>query len=806
MADFVVLATADWDHPLWTNKQHTAQTLVAAGHRVLYVESLGIRPPRVDAADRTRILRRLRRMLQLPRQRRERLWVWSPPVLPGGHGGFGLRLNRSLLRLGLAVSCRWLGFDQPILWTYNPLTTLYLAPESFAGSVYHCVDRIQDQPGMPVARIEANERRLSEAVDVVFATSPELQTTHQHWNPHTLLFGNVADHEHFSRARRGDGDALLSCPTKLQSMQPPRLLFMGAIDAYKLDLDLVLQLAQKHPQWSFVLIGPVGECDPSTDVGALAACPNVQLIGPVAYADLPAWLAHANVALLPLQLNGYTRHMFPMKFFEYLSAGLPVVATAIPSLEAHADVAWLCPPEAGAFDRAIRAALNGQGPPLQKRLERAATQTYTARTEAMLTVLEERGVLAPTGLSSTLAERPPKHPRVALYIDSLKLGGAERVTLTWATWLQQVGWKPIVLTRKHAGWDFYPIPAGVGRAVEPVDPAWMRWCGPLAFPLRVLRLQRWIHRQNVALTIGVTSLPAIKMVLASRLAGVPCVVSERNDPGSKRIGPIWSVLRKLSYPWAALHLVQTQAVGAWLSQHLGVKRQLLLPNPVQWPLERFPPCLDPQQWLAKAGVSAADPVLLAVGTKAHQKGFDRLLRWWVPLALRHPDLQLVILGLEQQPYHGCDQQADLQALLAPQPELQARLHFPGRVGNVADWYDRTEIFVLSSRYEGFPNVLLEAMAAGCCCVAADCPHGPADLITDGDNGRLIADDATDADWVRCLDGLLTHPTERSRLAGQALAVRERYAPERLRNSLITALREVGTPALIQASAEWCRDG
>ena len=166
MADFVVLATADWDHPLWTNKQHTALTLAAAGHRVLYVESLGIRPPRVGAADRTRIVRRLRRLLQVPRQRRERLWVWSPPVLPGGHSGQALQLNRRLLQGGLELACRWLGFSNPILWTYNPLTTLYLDPESFAGSVYHCVDRIQDQPGMPVARIEASEQALSQAVDL----------------------------------------------------------------------------------------------------------------------------------------------------------------------------------------------------------------------------------------------------------------------------------------------------------------------------------------------------------------------------------------------------------------------------------------------------------------------------------------------------------------------------------------------------------------------------------------------------------------------------------------------------------------
>ena len=393
MADFVVLATADWDHPLWTNKQHTALTLATAGHRVLYIESLGIRPPRVGAADRTRIVRRLRRMLQVPRQRRERLWVWSPPVLPGGHSGLALCFNRRLLQTGLLLACRWLGFTNPILWTYNPLTSRYLDPEGFAGSVYHCVDRIQDQPGMPVTLIEASEQALSKAVDVVFATSPQLQVCHKRWNPHTLLFGNVADHAHFGRAQLRSSAGSLSCPERLQGIDRPRLIFMGAIDAYKLDLGLLHQLAQRNSAWRFVLIGPVGECDPATDVAGLLGCPNVELVGPVAYGELPNWLAHGDVALLPLQLNGYTRHMFPMKFFEYLSSGLPVVATEIPALEAHADVAWLCPPAVGAFERAIEAALAGAGPSLEQRLERAATQTYEARTASMLSYLERVGLL-----------------------------------------------------------------------------------------------------------------------------------------------------------------------------------------------------------------------------------------------------------------------------------------------------------------------------------------------------------------------------------------------------------------------------
>ena len=380
--------------------------------------------------------------------------------------------------------------------------------------------------------------------------------------------------------------------------------------------------------------------------------------------------------------------------------------------------------------------------------------------------------------------------RVVLYIDSLKLGGAERVTLTWAFWLRQAGWDPVVLTRKPLKWDFYPSPDGVRRAVEPADTPWMQRLGPLAFPFRVLRLQRWLHQEDVSLAIGVTSLPAIKLLFAARVLGVPCVVSERNYPPLKRIGRVWSALRRLSYPWAALHLVQTRAVGRWMASHLGAHRQLLLPNPVQWPLQRFHPCVDPQAWLANAGVQATDPILLAVGTKANQKGFDRLLRWWIPLATRHPRLQLVIVGLVDKMYQGRDQQRDLQALLADAPELAGRLHFPGRVGNMADWYARSQIFVLSSRYEGFPNVLLEAMAAGCCCVAADCPQGPADLISDGLNGRLIPDQASERQWIEPLEQLLLNPELRQTLASRAKDVRERYAPAALQHYLLQALDQV----------------
>ena len=389
MADFVVLATADWDHPLWTNKQHTALSLVENGHRVLYVESLGLRPPRASTSDGLRIVRRLQRILRPPRQVRPNLWVWSPAVLPGGTQGRALALNRGLFRAGLSVVLRLLRFHHPLLWTYNPLARLYVALNDFSASVYHCVDSIQDQPGMPSALIERGERELCASVNLVLTTAPELQRRLEPLNPHTYFFGNVADASHFHQALESE----LPCPDDLAMVPSPRVLFVGALDAYKLDLEMLEALIRNTPQWSYVLLGPIAECDPSTDLKSVLALSNVYGMGVRPYRELPAWMSHSDVAFLPLRLNDYTRQMFPMKFFEYLASGCPTVATAIPSLLSHRDVALLCSPSAAEFEVAIQQALVGAGPPLPLRLERASQHTYQQRTQHMLEILQQLGLL-----------------------------------------------------------------------------------------------------------------------------------------------------------------------------------------------------------------------------------------------------------------------------------------------------------------------------------------------------------------------------------------------------------------------------
>ena len=385
MTDVVVLATADWDHPLWTNKQHVAVSLVDAGCRVLYLDSLGLRPAQATGRDLRRITKRLWRGLRPPRRVQPNLWVWSPLVLPGVSGGLGVWLNRFSLALGLGVATALLGFRRPWLWTYNPLTASLLDLKSFSRSIYHAVDAVQEQPCMPRALIELQERRLCQRVDQVFVTSPQLE---RHLAPYArrIRFDpNVADQGHFASAMAMQQGAI---PADLAGIPEPRVGFIGAVSSYKLDFSLIAAVSRAHPAWNFVFIGPTGEGEPYTDMALLNAEPNIYLLGQRSYNLLPRYCAGFACGWLPLRINPYTQAMFPMKFFEYLAAGLPVVASAIDSLSQFSEAAWLCEPTAVAFDVALRGCLAGEGPDLVTRLALAQEHTYKARTERMLHTLE----------------------------------------------------------------------------------------------------------------------------------------------------------------------------------------------------------------------------------------------------------------------------------------------------------------------------------------------------------------------------------------------------------------------------------
>ncbi|HEY3960420.1 MAG TPA: glycosyltransferase [Solirubrobacteraceae bacterium] len=358
--DIVCVGFADWDTELWTNQHHLMARL-ARENRVLFVESLGLRQPQLAGRDLARILRRLRRGLAPPRAVDE-LYVLSPLVLPLHRYAAARALNRRLLPLLARRAMHRLGLRRPILWAYVPQAEALIEALDPSFVIYHCVDDIAAQPGIDATSFRAAEQRFVAKADLVLASAPALGKRLRAISNNVLDAPNVADTALFARALDpGPLDA------EMAALPTPRIVFTGAIVATKLDISLLVALARMRPEWSFALVGPVGPGDPRADVSALSAEPNIHMLGRRSYLDLPAVLRAADAGLIPYARNELTESIFPMKVYEYLAAGLAVVATPLPALENVIEV--MTAPDAEGLALLLDAVLAQDSP--KRRAERS---------------------------------------------------------------------------------------------------------------------------------------------------------------------------------------------------------------------------------------------------------------------------------------------------------------------------------------------------------------------------------------------------------------------------------------------------
>ncbi len=377
--DIVCVGFADWDTALQTNQHHLMKRL-AAENRVLFVESLGLRRPQLAGRDLKRIARRLRRGLSGAREV-DGLHVLSPLVLPLHANTFVRALNRRLLGMFVRRAASKLGMHRPILWAYVPQAESLLEVLQPELVIYHCVDDIAAQPGIDAASFRAAETRFAARADLVLASAPGLAERLRSVSDNVIYAPNVADTTLFASALE-DGPI----DPALAELPAPRIVFTGAVVATKLDMGLLVELARSKPSWSFALVGPVGAGDPSTDVSALAAEPNIHLLGARTYEQLPSVLRGADAGLIPYARNQLTDSIFPMKVYEYLAAGLPVVATPLPSLAEVEELAMA--PDATGIAELLDRALATDTP--QRRAERsraASAHSWGARIEQIAAAL-----------------------------------------------------------------------------------------------------------------------------------------------------------------------------------------------------------------------------------------------------------------------------------------------------------------------------------------------------------------------------------------------------------------------------------
>ncbi|MEI6789251.1 MAG: glycosyltransferase [bacterium] len=380
--DFFIIANA-WsagkDNP--TSKHRIALELVKQGHRVLWIEGAGMRTPSVgSSSDRLRMVRKVAASLRGVRREKQLLscqvdklssecpfdhssttqqlnnlatdlWVLSPLFIPLPRYEVIRRLNGLICRMNMRFWGWRLGFQSPVLINYVPVLAEAMRGRHTARTVYHCVDRWDAFAMYDSAMMGEMDRRCCRYADLVIASAGELYDRCKTINSNTVLIPHGVDWEHFRHAvaemqtagvpasaglpgpRPPEGGTPTVARPK-QSLSklhsPPTIGFFGLLSEW-VDQDLLLRLAKEFPQATLILIGKA-----DVDVSRLKGIQNIQLIGPKPFSDLPNAIAGFTVGIIPFVVNDLTRAVNPIKLREMLSAGCPVVSTALPEVALYA--------------------------------------------------------------------------------------------------------------------------------------------------------------------------------------------------------------------------------------------------------------------------------------------------------------------------------------------------------------------------------------------------------------------------------------------------------------------------------------
>ena len=357
--------------------------------------------------------------------------------------------------------------------------------------------------------------------------------------------------------------------------------------------------------------------------------------------------------------------------------------------------------------------------------------------------------------------------KILILIHSLRAGGAERVTANLANAWVERGWTVTVVTLSQENQDFYILHPIVRRvALDLASDSGNVFKAMWANLSRLAALRGVLRDENPDVVLGMMATTAVLTILAN--VGLPYKVlaCEHAYPARSAAGTMWHRLRRYSYLYAARVVVLTDKSREWMQAHVSGCRLTVIPNAVPFPLPVSEPILPPERV-----VLGHRRIVLAVGRFTKVKGFDLLIKAFAGIAIAYADWDLVILG--EGPERS-DLEAQVEAL-----GLGHRVKLPGRAGNMPDWYARADLFVMSSHFEGFPLVLVEAMAHGCPAVSFDCDTGPRDIIRDEMDGRLVRPVSDTGALPTALTQLLDDETLRKRMAEQAIKVQERFSMTRI---------------------------
>jgi glycosyltransferase involved in cell wall biosynthesis len=384
----VCVSPQPWDTELPTNRQQVMRRAAGFGHEIVFVETAHfvgrdlwqlVRGPRANA--RT-VLRRLVKGDRVA----ERITVRNAPWLApwARRIRWANRLNTALTQVVVRRIVRRVRAPV-VLWLYDAASSALVGRCGEAAAVYDCVDdhiEVAGQNARVRALLAAADNHAALASTVVITTTRTLYERHRITNPRTHLVPNVGDYAHFAPAasRTIAADDVAALPG-------PVLGFTGNVAAWKIDFELLTEVARRRPQWTLVLVGPT-RADTVEQLSHLTKLPNVHYLGTRTYDRVPDYVAGFDVGLCPYLWNAAMRSGFPLKLYEYLAAGKPVVASGNP------DVAGMEPDVrlvrgADEFVSAVEDVLIlDSDDDRARRMTLAAKNTWESRTRQMLDLVQ----------------------------------------------------------------------------------------------------------------------------------------------------------------------------------------------------------------------------------------------------------------------------------------------------------------------------------------------------------------------------------------------------------------------------------
>lgn len=368
----------------------------------------------------------------------------------------------------------------------------------------------------------------------------------------------------------------------------------------------------------------------------------------------------------------------------------------------------------------------------------------------------------------------PRHPhhskyrrRITLVIYSLGRGGAQRIITELANHWTDAGHDVALVTFAPDPSSTYFLDPRVERlrlsaAGASTNPAQAIYRNVVA--LRMLR--NTFRAQGPDVILSFMTRANVLTLLAAWGLRSKKIISERVDPHHAAVPPIWRLLRRMSYPLAELIVVQTESVRSNCATVSSAWRCAVIPNPLSQTFENeSETAIDLRRDL---GLATDTKIVIGIGRLMPQKGFDFLIRAFAKCHARHHEWHLVIVGEGNEKERLRD--------LSRNCGVATRTHLPGLAQSPRQLLQQADLFVLSSRYEGFPNTLLEAMSCGIAVVSFACPSGPEEIIDDGIDGILVKNGDV-AELSKALEGLMADDTKRSALGKNAQRNVRRYSPD-----------------------------